>query len=139
MFLNALTDDFPHVRNHIADAITTSNPSASYGPNNIRARLNVEQQLIDSEKSKSGDVAMVATHKSGGATRSTKTCSDCGRTGHSACCTTCNVWGHNAKDCFGRGGAMEGKKEEVLARKHAASVNHEFTFLTSFALICTTR
>jgi hypothetical protein len=120
MFLNALTDDFPHVRNHIADAITTSTPSASYGPNNIHAQLDVEQQLIDSEKSKSGDVAMVATHKGGGAARSTKTCSDCGRTGHSSCCTTCNGWGHNAKDCFGRGGAMEGKKEEVLARKRAA-------------------
>lgn len=101
MFLNTLTDDFPHVRNHITNTITTSTPSASYGPNNIRARLDVEQQLIDSEKSKSGDVAMVMSHKGGGAARSPKTCSDCGRTGHSACCTTCNGWGHNMKDCFG--------------------------------------
>jgi len=119
MLLNAMTDDFPHVRNHIADAITTSSPSAPYGPSNIRARLDVEQQLIDSDKSKSGDVAMVANNK-GGHTRSSKTCSDCGHTGHSSCCTTCHGWGHNAKDCFGKGGAMEGKKDEVLARKRAA-------------------
>ncbi|KAG2078833.1 hypothetical protein BDR04DRAFT_1112211 [Suillus decipiens] len=76
MFLNALTDDFPHVCNHIADAITTSTLSASYGLNNIHAQLDVEQQLIDSKKSKLGDVAMVLMHKGGGATCSMKTCPD---------------------------------------------------------------
>ncbi|KAG0695425.1 hypothetical protein DFH29DRAFT_779048, partial [Suillus ampliporus] len=47
MMLNAMTDDLPHVRNHIADALSTSatQTSSIYGPANIRARLDVEQQL----------------------------------------------------------------------------------------------
>ncbi|KAG0693561.1 hypothetical protein DFH29DRAFT_772007, partial [Suillus ampliporus] len=45
MMLNAMSDDLPHVRNHIADALATSTSSSAYGPSNIRSRLDVEQQL----------------------------------------------------------------------------------------------
>jgi hypothetical protein len=60
MMLNAMAEDLPHVRNHIADALTTSTSTTSYGPSNIRSCLDVEQQLIDMEKSKSGDIVMAA-------------------------------------------------------------------------------
>ncbi|KAG1765823.1 hypothetical protein EDD22DRAFT_746682, partial [Suillus occidentalis] len=45
MMLNAMSDDLPHVRNHIADALATSTTTSIYGPSNIRSRLDVEQQL----------------------------------------------------------------------------------------------
>ncbi|KAG1729815.1 hypothetical protein EDD22DRAFT_755330, partial [Suillus occidentalis] len=45
MMLNAMSDDLPHVRNHIVDALATSTTTSIYGPSNIRSRLNVEQQL----------------------------------------------------------------------------------------------
>ncbi|KAG2740703.1 hypothetical protein P692DRAFT_20752727 [Suillus brevipes Sb2] len=118
MMLNAMTDDLPHVRNHIADALATSTSTSPYGHTNIRSRLDVEQQLLDSEKLKSSsEVAMVASGK--GNRRNAhpgKVCSECNTVGHSSCCKTCSSWGHVAKECFARGGAMEGKRDEVLAR-----------------------
>ncbi|KAG1887698.1 hypothetical protein F4604DRAFT_1538117, partial [Suillus subluteus] len=45
LMLNAMSEDLPHVRNHIANSLATSTSSAPYGPSNIRARLDVEQQL----------------------------------------------------------------------------------------------
>ncbi|KAG1874864.1 hypothetical protein F4604DRAFT_1544459, partial [Suillus subluteus] len=49
MMLNAMMDDLPHVRNHIANALSTSTSTSTntstYGPSNIRARLDIEQQL----------------------------------------------------------------------------------------------
>ncbi|KAG0696307.1 hypothetical protein DFH29DRAFT_763377, partial [Suillus ampliporus] len=46
MMLNAMTDDLPHVHNHIADALSTSatQTSSIYGPANICAHLDIEQQ-----------------------------------------------------------------------------------------------
>jgi hypothetical protein len=123
MMLNAMSDDLPHVRNHITDALSASSSTNVYGPSNIRARLDVKQQLIDTEKLKgSGDITMVATRKGGQQPQAnqSKTCSKCGRAGHSFCCTHCNSWGHYAQDCFAKGGAMEGKRDEVLARKRTA-------------------
>jgi hypothetical protein len=63
MMLNAMADDLPHVWNHIADALTTSTASNPYGPTHIRSHLNVEQQLLDTAKSKTGDVALAATSR----------------------------------------------------------------------------
>ncbi|KAG2155313.1 uncharacterized protein EDB93DRAFT_1080542, partial [Suillus bovinus] len=45
MMLNAMAEDLPHIRNHIADAITTSTSAAPYGPSNIHSHLDVEQQI----------------------------------------------------------------------------------------------
>ncbi|KAG0704589.1 hypothetical protein DFH29DRAFT_777690, partial [Suillus ampliporus] len=45
MMLNAMAEDLPHVRNHIADALATSTSANPYGPSNICSRLDVEQQL----------------------------------------------------------------------------------------------
>jgi hypothetical protein len=109
MMLNAMAEDLPHVRNHIADALATSTSTKSYGPSNIRSRLDVEQQLIDTEKSKSGDIVMAATGKGNGAQHRDR-----------VSCGTCGNSSHPTKDCFAKGGAMEGKRDEVLACKRAA-------------------
>ncbi|KAG1827026.1 uncharacterized protein BJ212DRAFT_1294408 [Suillus subaureus] len=66
MMLNVMSDDLPHIQNHIMDALSTSSSTNAYGPSNIRAPLDVEQQLINTEKMKgSGDLAMMATGKGG--------------------------------------------------------------------------
>ncbi|KIK32230.1 hypothetical protein CY34DRAFT_19191 [Suillus luteus UH-Slu-Lm8-n1] len=103
-----MTEDLPHVRNHIADALTTSTTANSYGPSNICSRLDIEQQLLNTEKSKRGDVALAATGKGG------NRCSD------HVPCGTCGATSHPTKDCFSKGGAMEGKRDEVMACKCAA-------------------
>jgi hypothetical protein len=122
MMLNAMMDDLPHICNHIADALATSTSTSPYGPTNIRSRLDVEQQLLDSEKLKnSSEVAMVASGKGNRRdARPGKVCSECNMAGHSSCCKTCSSWGHVTKECFARGGAMEGKRDKVLVRKRAA-------------------
>ncbi|KIK33604.1 hypothetical protein CY34DRAFT_27017 [Suillus luteus UH-Slu-Lm8-n1] len=119
LMLNAMSEDLPHVRNHVADAIVISTPSAPYGPTNIRTRLELEQQLVDNDKGKGGDVAMVASNK-GKPQRGRPPCPDCGQTTHTNCCSTCGGWWHSTKDCYGKGGAMEGKKDDIIAKRRAA-------------------
>ncbi|KAG2755656.1 hypothetical protein P692DRAFT_20717009 [Suillus brevipes Sb2] len=120
LMLNAMSEDLPHVRNHVADAIVISTPSAPYGPTNICTRLELEQQLVDNDKGKgSGDVAMMASNK-GKTTRGRPPCPDCGQTTHTNCCSTCGGWWHSTKDYYRKGGAMEGKKDEIIAKQRAA-------------------
>jgi len=109
MMLNTMAEDLPHVRNHNTDALATSTSTTTYGPMNIHSRLDVEQQLIDIEQSKGGDIALAAT-KSSNSQNHTEcvTCGNCGNTSHIT------------KDCFGKGGVMEGKHDEVLVCKHTA-------------------
>jgi hypothetical protein len=64
MMLNTMAEDLPHVRNHIADALATSTSTTTYSPMNIHSHLDVEQQFIDIEQSKGGDVALAATKSS---------------------------------------------------------------------------
>jgi hypothetical protein len=109
MMLNAMAEDLPHVRNHIADALSASTSTTAYGPSNICSHLDIEQQLIDTEKSKTGDIAMAATGKGNNTQHRDR-----------VSCDTCGNSSHPTKDCFAKGGAMEGKRDEVLARKHAA-------------------
>ncbi|KAG1875759.1 hypothetical protein F4604DRAFT_1497845, partial [Suillus subluteus] len=45
IMLNAMNEELPHVRNHIADALSTSTSTSTYGPTNIRSHLDMEQQL----------------------------------------------------------------------------------------------
>jgi hypothetical protein len=108
MMLNTMAEDLPHIHNHIADALTTSTSTTSYGPSNIHSCLDIEQQLIDTEKSKSGDVVMAATGKGSNAQHF-----DC------VSFSTCGNSSHPSKDCFAKGGAMEGKRDKVLAHKCA--------------------
>lgn len=124
MMLNAMSNNLPHVQNHIANALSVSTTTSIYSPSNIHSHLDVKQQLINMAKG-SGDVALLANDK-GGTSHGTqsKTCSERRHQGHSYCCTNCNSWGYYAKDCFGKGGSMEGKHEEVLAWKRTA---HEST------------
>ncbi|KAG1813582.1 uncharacterized protein BJ212DRAFT_1300976 [Suillus subaureus] len=107
MMLNAMAEDLPHIQNHITDALTTSTITNPYGPSHIHSRLDVEQQLLDTAKSKSGDVALAATSKGGSHYE------------HSSC-GTCGNSSHSMRDCFSKGGAMKGKQEEVLAHRCAA-------------------
>ncbi|KAG1869522.1 hypothetical protein F4604DRAFT_1655515 [Suillus subluteus] len=78
----------------------------------FRSCLDVEQQLLDTEKNKGGDVALAAT-KGGNTHRDRVPCGTCGNTSHPT------------RDCFGKGGAMEGKRDEVLARKRAARLRYD--------------
>ncbi|KAG1723198.1 hypothetical protein EDD22DRAFT_853998 [Suillus occidentalis] len=105
MMLNAMADDLPHVHNHIADALATSTSSNPYGPSNICSCLDIEQQLIDTEKSKGGDVTLAATSKGAGTHHERLPCGTCGNSSHPT------------KDCFGKGGAIEGvqcKEQQTL-------------------------
>jgi hypothetical protein len=108
MMLNAMVDDLPHVRNHIADALATSTSANPYSPSNICSRLDVEQQLINTEKSKGGDVVLAATGKGAGTHHEWLPCGTCGNSSHPT------------KDCFRKGGVMEGKCEEVMTRHRVA-------------------
>ncbi|KAG2056652.1 hypothetical protein BDR06DRAFT_970013 [Suillus hirtellus] len=113
-----------NARAHIHREVRECSPSAPYGPTHICSHLELEQQLIDNDKEKgSGDVAMVASNKGkpnrGHPTNQTA-CADCGQSSHTNCCTTCGGWWHSAKDCYGKGGAMEGKKDKVVTHRHAA-------------------
>ncbi|KAG1722974.1 hypothetical protein EDD22DRAFT_854052 [Suillus occidentalis] len=65
MMLNAMAEDLPHVRNHITDALATSTSANPYGPFNIRSWLDIEQQLLNTKKSKGGNVTLAATGKGG--------------------------------------------------------------------------
>ncbi|KAG2361349.1 hypothetical protein BDR07DRAFT_1377318 [Suillus spraguei] len=119
MMLNAMTDNFWHICNYIANALSATSSAGTgttntYGPSNICAHLDVEQQLLDTEKSKGGDITLVTHGRTGGNAH------ECGCQGHSFCCTNCNSWGHYVKDCFGKGGSMEGRHKEVLAWRHAS-------------------
>lgn len=108
MMLNTMAEDLPHVHNHIVDALTTSTASKPYGPTHICSCLDVEQQLLDTAKSKGTNVALAATSRGGNSRDNCK------------CCGTCGNSSHLTKDYFGKGGAMEGKWDEVLAQKCAA-------------------
>ncbi|KIK33209.1 hypothetical protein CY34DRAFT_63284, partial [Suillus luteus UH-Slu-Lm8-n1] len=103
MMLNAMAKDLPHVHNHIADTLTTSTASNPYSLTHICSRLDIEQQLLNTAKSKSSDVALAATSRGG---------NSCDNHEH---CSTCGNSSHPTKDCFGKGGVMEGKWDEVLA------------------------
>ncbi|KAG2357518.1 hypothetical protein BDR07DRAFT_367555 [Suillus spraguei] len=91
IMLNVMNEELTHVRNHIADALSTSTSTSTYGPTNIWSRLDMEQQLLDSDKKGSGDVALVTSSKGNRSreARPGKTCSECGVAGHTSCCTTC--------------------------------------------------
>jgi hypothetical protein len=130
LMLNAMSKDIPHMHNHVADAIAISTPSAPYGPTNIRSCLELEQQLVDNDKGKGpGNIAMMASNKGKpNQSRNTQaTCTDCSQFTHTNCCTTCGGWWHSAKDCYGKGGAMECKKDEVITCCHAAHSNGNTT------------
>jgi hypothetical protein len=60
IMLNAMNNELPDVCNHIADALSTSTSASTYGPANICSHLDMEQQLINSDKKGSSNIAMVA-------------------------------------------------------------------------------
>ncbi|KAG2057264.1 hypothetical protein BDR06DRAFT_1037536 [Suillus hirtellus] len=127
----------------IAQILLIQTPSAPYSPTNICSCLELEQQLVDNDKGKgSGDITMVASNK-GKSNHShpinQAVCTDCEQSMHTSCCTTCGGWWHSAKDCYGKGGAMEGKKDEVIACRHAACSNGNSAKAPGTSFSCSTK
>ena len=129
IMLNAMSDELSHVRAHVVSSISNN---SSYSYEDIRKRLVHEQQYIDNDNRRAGEpAALAATSKKHQHSHSNgKVCSNCGKPGHSS------------EDCWQEGGAMEGKREEVLAKKRkkkeAASTNSKPTPTTNAAPAPTT-
>ena len=123
MMMNALSDELPHVRDHIADAIVHSSTSDPYTPLMAHTRLDMEQQLADSKSTSSGTFVLAATSIPKPTTgHAALTCAVCGKSGHLKCCTNpkcppeCRV-GHTWPECFSEGGGHAGQREAVLCEK----------------------
>ncbi|KAG2118633.1 hypothetical protein DEU56DRAFT_918731 [Suillus clintonianus] len=116
IMLNALTGDMSHVRDHVASSLAASTSSNPFTPDDIRVRLDMEQQLIDADKHRaSTDVALIAQ---GGRTKNCLTCRGPPHKGN--CCSHCSKRGHVLSECFAEGGAAYGRRDEILAAKRAA-------------------
>ena len=61
MMMNALSDELPHIRDQIADAIVHSSVSDPYTPLMAYTQLEMEQQIVDSRSPSSGTFALTAT------------------------------------------------------------------------------
>jgi hypothetical protein len=98
LMLNALEQKADHIRSEMT-LYFLSNPTATSEV--LANRIN--QEVVYKTKTESSpEIALAAQHKHA---KSTKICSNCKRTGHLA------------ETCFQKGGAMEGKKDDVLAAK----------------------
>ena len=118
MMMNAMSEELPTVRDHIANCITQSSPSVPYTPEMACMRLEIEQQLIDVAKATSV-VTLVATSTKSSGRSSSKRCAACASTGHRKCCTNCKGVGHTVDECFQKGGGREGQRNQILAEKAA--------------------
>lgn len=112
--LNALTGEFANVHDHVATTMASlTDPLKPFESSSIRARLDLEQQLINNDTSQSSITLLSHTpgrtqgcsHK-----HSDKKCSN----------TKCpSPSGHTLPDCWAPGVGMEGKRDEVLASRKA--------------------
>ena len=112
VMLNALTGEFANVRNHVATTMSTSTDVAgasTFKSEMIWARLDLEQQLINNDTSQSA-IALIACAPICQNRHSDKRCSN----------TKCpSPASHTIEECWGLGGGMEGKRDEVLAARKA--------------------
>jgi hypothetical protein len=102
MFLVSMLNALEHKADHIRSEMTSyflSNPAATSEV--LANRIN--QEVVYKTKTESSEIALSAQHRR--PARSGKICFNCKRSGHLA------------DSCFQKGGAMEGKKEEVLVAK----------------------
>ena len=113
VMLNALTGEFANVRDHVATTMASStDPLKPFESSSIRARLNLEQQLINNNTSQSSIALLSHTpsRTQGRNRNSDKKCSN----------TKCpSPVGHILPDCWAPGGGFEGKCDEVLAARKA--------------------
>ena len=112
VMLNALTGEFANVCNHVATTMLTSTDVAganTFKSEMIWAHLDLEQQLNNNDTSQSAiaPIAHAPIHQN---RHSDKRCSN----------MKCpSPAGHTIEECWGLGGGMEGKRDEVLAARKA--------------------
>jgi hypothetical protein len=104
VMLNALSGELSNVRDQVATALSNSDQNRPFTADDIRKRLDTEQQIVNSESNRSPPLTALAARMEKGR-RSTKVCSNC------------KAPGHLADECWQPGGGMEGRREEVLAAK----------------------
>lgn len=109
LLMNAMSGEFAPLCNHVTDCINASTMAELYTSSHLLKCLEMEQQLLDSEKQRQSSLALAATihklhnHK----VQSSKTCSNCGGTGHTV------------DACWKEGGGRAGQWDTILAEKRA--------------------
>jgi hypothetical protein len=105
IMLNALSGEFMNIRENLDTLLS----SAGLTVKSITDRVEREQARISADKANGVETVMVAMQKPiGPATTSS----------NSRKCETCNGK-HPTKNCFAKGGAREGQRDEVLAEVKA--------------------
>lgn len=105
---NAMSGDLENLQSQITTALSKQTKAAPYTSDDIMSRLELEWQVSTGSLpglSLTTSSATVPAAKASAKPR--KGCSQCG------------MLNHNAPDCFQPGGAMEGKRGQVLAAKRA--------------------
>ena len=104
--LNALERNADHIRSEMTSHYI-SNPTATSAPLSTR----IEQEIVyKTRREGTSESALAMRTKPFKGSGSTLVCGN----------TLCGRTGHKTEDCFGTGGAMEGKRDEVLAAKAKA-------------------
>ncbi len=109
LMLNAMQSELQDVQSHVMSGMSNSD---NYPPEKCVSHLAWETKRMAEQTRSSGtasgpsqDAQVLIANAGRQKTASKKFCSNCKQTGHLA------------DTCFGPGGAMEGKRDEVLARK----------------------
>ena len=112
LLMNAMSSELSPLHNHVADCINASTTTNPYTSTHIVWHIEMEQQPIDGEKQRQTSLALAATIHcpSNTKTQSTKTCSNCGGTGHMD------------DECWKEVGGCAGQCDAILAEKQAARV-----------------
>ncbi|KIK76002.1 hypothetical protein PAXRUDRAFT_81475, partial [Paxillus rubicundulus Ve08.2h10] len=110
--LNALSGKLHAVQTQVASLLSSSTTTHPFTSADIWACLDTEQQLLDNEKAHSTDLALAAATKFTSHGPSPKTCSLCGKQGHTI------------EGCWQTSGGMAGRREEVLAKIHTDRAAH---------------
>lgn len=119
--MNALSVEFPALSDHIADCVIARNIADPYTSVHALRRLEMEQQILDSEKQRQGVVALATT--TGGPkayNKHSRKCTTCSQMGHDICCTNCGGTGHSHDQCWRPGGGRAGDRDVILAEKRNA-------------------
>jgi gag-polypeptide of LTR copia-type len=106
LMLNSLSGELSNVHDHVATSLSSSNTFTS---NDIRKRLDTEQQIIDSDTANSSRLlpeALVTHTRKPIPNKTMKLCQNCKRAGR-------RYMGHSDDTCYHEGGAMEGQRKHI--------------------------